>query len=225
MIYTTTDTTANLKTFTCSDGTVFTQPLDIDSEARHAIKHEAMIHELEYVLAQLNEHAAVIYSVLKDWDHWTYPCAPKERLSEVLDAVSTDENTYLFMFKSKGDILKTHNAVKMFYDYLIVEHRLNNIYLFDEFTYGEPLPRSAYNRFEQIHYDRMRLREDDVLVMYATYSSAMNSKRSLNLGTAKLLSWIYSNEIAKLQGEKREFEMVASQTEDIGMDERRCYED
>lgn len=225
MIYTTTDTTANLKTFTCSDGTEFTVALDLDSEAHRAICHEAMTHELEYVLAQLNEHATVIYSVLKDWDHWTYPCAPKERLSEVLDAVSTDENTYLFMFKSKGDILKTHNVVKMFYDYLIVEHRLNNIYLFDEFTYGEPLPRSAYNRFEQIHYDKMRLRGGDVLVMYATYSSVPNSRCSLNLGTAKLLSWIYTNEITKMQGEKREFELVASQTEDIGMDERCCYED
>lgn len=225
MIYTTTDTATNLKTFTCSDGTEFTLVLDLDSEARHAIKHEAMSHELEYVLAQLNEHATVIYNVLKDWDHWSDYHGPKERLSEVLDAVSYDENTYLFMFKSKGDIIKTHNAVKMFYDYLIVEHRLNNIYVFDEFTFGEPLPRSAYGRFEQIHYDRMRLTEDDVLVMYATYSSAMNSRRSLNLGTAKLLSWVYSNEIDKLQGEKREFEMVASQTKDIGMNERSCYED
>lgn len=225
MIYTTTDTTANLKTFTCSDGTEFTVALDLDSEAHRAICHEAMTHELEYVLAQLNEHATVIYSVLKDWDHWSDYHGPKERLSEVLDNVPCNEDTYLFMFRSKGDIIKTHNAVKMFYDYLIVEHRLNNIYMFDEFTFGEPLPRDAYGRFEHIHHDRMHLTEDDVLVMYATYSSVPNSTRSLNLGTAKLLSWIYTNEIAKLQGEKREFEMVASQTEDIGMDERRCYED
>lgn len=225
MIYTTTDTATNLKTFTCSDGTEFAVALDLDSEAHRAICHEAMTHELEYVLAQLNEHAVVIYSVLKDWDHWSDYHGPKERLSEVIDAVSCNENTYLFMFRSKGDIIKTHNAVKMFYDYLIVEHRLNNIYLADEFTFGEPLPRKAYGRFEWISYDRKRLTEDDVIVMYVTYSSVPNSRRSLNLGTAKLLSWIYYNEIAKLQGEKREFEMVASQTEDIGIDERSCYED
>ena len=225
MIYTTTDTATNLKTFTCSDGTEFTVAMDLDSEAYYAIKHEAMTHDLKYVLAQLNEHAVVIYSVLKDWDHWSDYYGPKERLSDVLDGVTTDENTYLFMFRSKGDIIKTHNAVKMFYDYLIVEHRLNNIYVLDEFAFGEPLPRKAYGRFERIHYDRMRLTEDDVLVMYATHSTVMNSTRSLNLGTVKLLSWIYTNEIAKLQGEKREFEMVASQTEDIGMDERCYYED
>ena len=199
--------------------------LDLDSEAHRAIRHEAMTHELEYVLAQLNEHAAVIYSALKDWDHWTDYHGPKERLSDVLDAVSCNENTYLFMFKSKGDIVKTHNAVKMFYDYLIVEHRLNNIYVLDEFTFGEPLPRKAYGRFEQIHYDRKCLTEDDVLVMYATCSTVLNSTCSLHLGTAKLLLWIYTNEIDKIQGEKRELETVANLTKDIGMDDRCYYED
>ena len=225
MIYTTVDNGEGTKTFTCSDGTEFVLPLDLDWKEYYSKRHEAMTHEINYILAQLSEHATVIYSVLKDLEHWSDYHGPKERLSEVLDNVPCNEDTYLFMFRSKGDIIKTHNAVKLFYDYLIVEHRLNNIYMFEEFTIGEPLPRNAYGRFEYIYHDRMHLTEDDVLVLYATYSTEMYSRCSLNLGTANLLSWIYTNEIAKLQGEKREFEMVASQTEDIGMGERRCYED
>lgn len=224
MIYTTTDTTANTKLFTCSDGTTFTLPLDIDSENHHAIKCEAMDHELKYVLAQLNEHTVMTYNVLKDWDHWTDSRGPKERLSDVIRDAQYDENTYLFMFKSKDNIINAHNAVRMFYDYLIVQHGMNNIYDFDEFTYGEPLPRDAYGRFEHIHYDKMNLTDDDVLVMYVTHQSVSNNTGFLNLGTAKLLLWIYTNRIDRLQGEKREFETVANLNKDIGIDERCYYE-
>lgn len=224
MIYATVDTDAYTKTFTCSDGTEFIVPLGLHWKDYYSIRHDAMIHEMEYILTQLSEHTTVIYNVLKDWDYWADSYGPRGRLSDVIEEVQ-DEDVYLFAFKSKGNIIEAHNAIKMFYDCLIVEHNLNGIGSCDEFKNGEPLPRTSYGHFERIHYNRTNLVEDDVILMYANKAKIFDKSRTfLHIGTAKQQLWTYTNRINQLQGEKRILETVTNLTDDVGMHDWFTYE-
>ena len=224
MIYMTVDNSEGTKTFTCSDGTEFVLPLDLDWKEYYSKRHDAMAHEMNYILAQLSEHTTVIYNVLKDWDYWTDSYGPKVRLSEAIEDVS-DKDVYFFVFKPKGSIIEAYNAIRMFYDYFIVEYNLNGINSYDEFKSGEPLPRAVYGQFERIHFTKTNLVEDDVILMYANKVSLFGKSRTfLHLGTAKQQLWMYTNRINQLQGEKRILETVTNLTDDVGMDDWFKYE-
>lgn len=201
MIYTTVDNGEGTKTFTCSDGTEFVLPLDLDWKEYYSKRHDAMTHEINYILAQLSEHTTVIYNVLKDWDYWTDSYGPKVRLSEAIEDVR-DKDVYF-----------------------IVEYSLNGINSYDEFKSGEPLPRAVYGQFERIHFTKTNLVEDDVILMYANKVSLFGKSRTfLHLGTAKQQLWMYTNRINQLQGEKRILETVTNLTDDVGMDDWFKYE-
>lgn len=224
MIYTTVDNGEGTKTFTCSDGTEFVLPLDLDWKDYYSKRHEAMTHEMDYIQAQLSKHTTVIYNVLKDWDYWSDSRGPKGQLSEVIED-GWDENDYLFVFKSKGNIIEAYNVIRMFYDWLIVEHSLNGINSYDEFTKFEPLPRVVYGQFERIHFTKTDLVEDDVILMYINKAPLFGKTRTfLHLGTAKQELWRYTNQINRLQGSKRLLETVTNLTDDVGMDDWFKYE-
>lgn len=209
--------------YVCSDGVKYTTHPDPEDN-RIEVRMKAMEHELEYILSQLAEHTVTVYNVLKDWKYWTSYRGPKERLSKVLDSeLSTKEDTYLFAFKSRGDIIEASNAVRLFYDYLIVEHQLNHIEMSED-QYHEPLSHpSLYAAHEHISYDNVMLKDDDVLVISGNRVDIYDSDRVIRADTARVLKWEYDIEITRLQGRLRLFESMIASNEEVGMNNCDLY--
>lgn len=211
-------TTEGIETidYVCSDGAKFTA---YGEDERLDVRTKAMEHELKYVLSQLAEHTATVYNVLKDWMLWNNYCGPKERLSQVLDSgLSCKEDTYLFAFKSKGDIIEASNAVRLFYDYLMVEHQLNFIEQAGA-PYCDILSHPGlYAPYEHISYDNTMLRDDDVLVISGSTAGKYNNAQVIKADTARVLKWAYDIEITRLQGRLRLFESMTNSNEDVRMD-------
>ena len=222
MIYTTIDTVTNVKTYTCSDGVIFT----VNSESednRIEVQLDAMTHELEYILGQIKVYTTTVYNILEDWEYWTSASGPKQTMDEVFSNIDSENHAYLFVFKPKGDIDKANNAVKLLYDYFMVAYQLNGIYKWGDWKYGEPLPRREYGRFERIDYNKVDLTADDVFVMYMSKPGAFDDTKWIHISTTKVLLWQYDIKINNLQGKKRIFESMINQIKDIGMGDSSRY--